>query len=232
MKAILFCGGEGTRLSPLTSQIPKPMIPLQGKTVIEHLFDLFKKYGIKDIILTTCYLKEKFKEYFGNGKKFGVNILYIEEETLLGTANHIALAKQHLNETFLVSNGDELKEIDLEDMIRQHKETKAIATLAIREVLDPSKYGAVRLRGNQILEFVEKPQLEEAPPHFINAGLYIMEPEILKHIPENYTMLETGVFPKLAKEGRLYGYKFKGQWFDTGTFERYEEAKQKWKGLK
>ena len=104
MKAILFCGGEGTRLSPLTSQIPKPMIPLQGKTVIEHLFDLFKKYGIKDIILTTCYLKEKFKEYFGNGKKFGVNILYIEEETLLGTANHIALAKQHLNETFLVSN--------------------------------------------------------------------------------------------------------------------------------
>jgi NDP-sugar pyrophosphorylase family protein len=231
MKAIVFCGGEGTRLRPLTHKIPKPMVPLQGRTILEHLFDLFKKYNVKDIILTTCYLKEKMREYYGDGKKFGVNIKYVEEEKLLGTANHIALANEYLKETFFVSNGDELKDIDLDNMLKQHKKTKAIVTIALREVPDPSHYGVVKLDGDKILEFVEKPKKEEAPSNFINAGFYIMEPEVINYIPQDYAMLEKEVFPRLAKEGKLYGYKFKGQWFDTGTHERYAEAEKNWKGI-
>ena len=231
MKAIIFCGGGGTRLRPLTYKLPKPMVPLQGRTVLEHLFDLFKKYGIRDIILTTCYLKEKMRDYFGDGKKFGMNIEYVEEKDLLGTANHISLASKYLKETFFVSNGDELKDIDLDNMLKKHRQTKAIVTLALREVPDPSHYGVVKLGGDKILEFVEKPKKEEAPSNFISAGFYIMEPKVLDYIPKSYAMLEKEVFPKLAKEGKLYGYKFKGQWFDTGTFERYEEAKKNWKGV-
>ncbi len=232
MKAVIFCGGEGTRLRPLTSAIPKQLLPVNNKTVLEHLFDLFRKYNIKEIVLTVCYLKQKIKDYFGNGEKFGLGINYIEEEQLLGTANHLDLAKGYLDGTFIVSNGDELKDIDLNDMLRQHRETKALVTIAIKEVENPSAYGVVRLDGNRILEFVEKPSPKKAPSNFISAGLYIMEPEVLNCIPKEFAMLENRVFPSLAKEGKLYGYKFRGQWFDTGTFERYEEAKQKWKGIK
>jgi NDP-sugar pyrophosphorylase family protein len=232
MKAIVFCGGTGGRLRPLTYVIPKQLFPVNGKTVLEHLLDLFKKYDIKDVVLTVCYLKENLKKYFGDGSKFGVNISYVEEEELLGTANHLDLAKEHLTETFVVSNGDELKDIELDEMLKQHKETGALVTVAIKEVADPTVYGVVKLAGKQILNFVEKPKREEAPSNFINTGLYIMEPGILNYVPQSNAMLEKEVFPKLAKEGKLYGFKFKGQWFDTGTLERYEEAKQKWAGVK
>lgn len=232
MKAVVFCGGEGTRLRPLTLDIPKPMIPIHGRTVLEHLFDLFKKYDIKHVILTLCYLKEKIKGYFGNGSKFGLTIDYLEEDILLGTANHLDLVRDYLSETFVVSNGDELKNINLKKMVKKHRDAGAVATIAVREIENPSIYGVVRLKGDKILEFIEKPSVERAPSRFVNAGLYIMEPDILKYIPKTYAMLEREIFPLLAREGKLYAYKFKGQWFDTGTFERYEDAKKKWKGIR
>lgn len=231
MKAVIFCGGEGTRLRPLTYKLPKQLLPINDKTVLEHSFDLFKRYGVNEVLLSVYHLKEKIKEYCGDGKKFGLRINYIEEPELLGTANHLTLAKSSLDETFIAANGDELKNINLEEMLGQHRKTGALVTIALKEVQDPSVYGVVRFKGNQILEFVEKPTREEAPSKFINAGLYIMEPEVFKYIPNHFAMLENDVFPVLAKEDKLYGYKFKGQWFDTGTFERYEEAKIQWKGI-
>jgi len=229
-KALILAGGKGTRLKPITNEIPKQLMPIHGKTILEHVLDLFKKHGIKDIILSIGYKGDNIKEYFGNGKKFNVNIVYVEEDTPLGTAGPIRLAKDLLNDTFIVCNADELKDIDLFDMYLSHKENKATATIALTTVEDPSVYGVARLQGNKILEFVEKPK-KEAPSNLINSGLYIFEPSIINYIPEGRSMLEKDVFPKLAKDGKLFGYIFSGQWFDTGTLERYETAMKLWKDL-
>lgn len=232
LRAVILCGGQGTRLKPITYEIPKPLLPMHGKPILEHLLDLFKKYEINEIILAVGYLKEKIKEHLGNGNKYGVRMSYIEEAAPLGTAGPLKLAEEFLKETFIVSNGDELKDIDVKEMLDQHKATNALVTIALTEVPEPEFYGVALLEGNKILEFIEKPPHEEAPSHFINAGFYIMEPEVLKYIPEGFAMLERDVFPNIAKEGRLYGYKFKGQWFDTGTMERYEQAIKNWKGVR
>lgn len=231
MKALILCGGKGTRLRPLTYEIPKSLIPIRGKPVTEHLLDLLKKYKIEEAILAIGHMKDKIKEYFENGENQKIKINYVEEDTPLGTAGPIKLAKNILNETFIASNGDELKDINIDDMLKQHKKTKALVTIALTPREDPSIYGVAKLQGNKILEFIEKPKKEEAPSNFINSGFYIIEPEVIDIIGEGFQMLEKDIFPKIASMGRLYGYKFKGQWFDTGTWQRYEEAIKNWNGL-
>ena len=158
-KAVILCGGKGTRLRPITQEIPKPLIPIHGKALVEHLIDLFKKYGIKDIVLSVGYKKEKIKEYFGNGQKFGVNISYIEEseDVPLGTAGPLKKARDIFKETFIVTNGDELKDINLEEMYDIHKSNKAKITIALTTVPDPSNYGVAELSGSRILRFIENP---------------------------------------------------------------------------
>lgn len=231
-KAVILAGGKGTRLRPITYEIPKALIPVQGKTITEHLLDLFKKYGIKEVVIAIGYMKEKIKDYLGDGSKFGVNITYVEEKKPLGTAGPIKAAKRILTETFVASNGDELKNIDIPEMYKVHRENEALATVALTTVEDPSAYGVAKLDGSKILEFVEKPKREEAPSNLINAGFYILEPKIIDYIPNGFAMLERDVFPKLAKMGKLFGYPFSGQWYDTGSFERYEKALREWKGVK
>jgi len=230
-KAVILVGGKGTRLRPLTYEKPKCLFDVNGKTVTEHLLDLLKKYGVRDIILSVGHLKGKVKEYFEDGSKFGVNISYIEENEPLGTAGPLKLAKKHLTDSFIVSNGDELKNINISRMFRLHKRKDALATIALTSVSDPSHYGVARLSGSRILEFIEKPKHGKEPSNLINAGFYILEPEVIDMIPNGFSMLEKDIFPKLAKEGRLRGFPFAGQWFDMGTFERYEAAKKKWQGI-
>lgn len=230
-KAVILVGGKGTRLRPLTYKTPKCMLEINGKTVTEHLFDLCKKYGIRDVILSVGYLKEKIKDFYEDGSKFGVNITYVEEDKPLGTAGPLKLAKEHLKRSFIVTNGDELKNINIPSMFRLHKLKKASATLALTTVTDPSNYGVARLSGSKILEFVEKPKKDEAPSNLINAGFYIIEPEVINMIPPGFSMLEKDVFPKLAKKGSLRGFPFAGQWFDIGNLERYDIAKKKWRGV-
>jgi len=218
-------------LRPLTYETPKALLPVHGKTLTEHLFDLFKRHGITEVFLSIGYLGEKIKDYFKDGKEFGVDIKYLEENEPLGTAGPLKLAKNELTESFLVSNGDELKDINLDEMYKQHKKNKALVTIALTKVEDPSQYGVAKLDGEKILEFIEKPKKGEAPSNLINSGLYIIEPEIIDMIPDGFAMLEKEVFPKLAKQGRLFGYAFSGQWFDTGNMERYDKALKEWKGL-
>jgi len=231
-KAVILAGGKGIRLRPITYEIPKALIPIKGKTITEHIFDLLKKYDIKDVILSVGYLKEKIKEKFRDGSEFGVKITYVEEDKPLGTAGPLRLVKDILNEPFIVSNGDELKNINIEKMYKLHKESNALATIALTTVDDPSKYGVARLSGSKILEFIEKPKKAEAPSNLINSGFYIIEPEVISMIPDGNSMLEKDVFPALAKQGRLFGYPFSGQWYDTGNMERYEKALKEWKGIK
>lgn len=229
--AIILAGGKGTRLRPLTYEIPKALIPIQSKTLTEHVLDLFKRHGITEIILSVGHLREKIKEHFGDGTKYGVHVTYVEEDEALGTAGPLRLCRDQLTDSFIVSNGDELKDINLEEMYQFHRQNKALITIALTTVDDPSAYGVAKLSGNRILEFVEKPKREHAPSNLINSGLYIIEPEILDMIPAGFSMLEQDVFPKLAKQGKLFGYPFSGQWFDTGNMERYERAIKEWRGV-
>jgi len=228
-KALILAGGKGERLQPITNEMPKPMVPLQGKPILQHAIDLMKKHGISEIYLSIGYKGDKIKEYFGDGSRFGVKIKYIEENEPLGTAGPLKLAKEYLTETFVMCNADELKNIDLLDMFLFHKEKNAKATIALTTVPDPSAYGVAKLQGNWIMEFLEKPK--NPPSNLINAGLYILEPEVIDMVPEGFAMIEKQIFPKIAEERNLLGYSFTGQWMDTGTMERYAKAQKEWLGL-
>ncbi|MCP3682548.1 MAG: NTP transferase domain-containing protein [bacterium] len=229
--ALVLAGGKGERLQPITFEIPKPLMLVHDRTLLEHAFDLFKKYGVKNVVLSVGYKADKIKEKIGDGKNFGVNVNYVEESKPMGTGGPLRLAQHMLSSTFIACNADELKELDLAQMYEFHKKHKALATIALTTVEDPSIYGVARLQGNKILEFVEKPKKENAPSNLINSGLYIMEPEVINYVPPGNASLEKDVFPKLAKEGRLFGFPFSGQWLNTGTLPHYEEAIKKWKDI-
>ncbi|MFH1456357.1 MAG: sugar phosphate nucleotidyltransferase [archaeon] len=223
-KALILAGGKGTRMKPITEELPKVMVPLAGKPILQHTINHLKKYGITEIILAVGYKAEKVKEYFKDGSEFGVNIKYIEEKVPLGTSGPLQLAKEYLTETFVCCNADEIKDIDVVDMYMFHKKNKATATIALTTVDDTSKFGVANLQGDKIIEFVEKPK-HNPPSKLINSGFYIFEPEVLNYVPsEGPSMIEYDVFPKIAAEKKLYGYSFIGYWQELGTMESYAKA--------
>ncbi|MBN2458974.1 nucleotidyltransferase family protein [Candidatus Woesearchaeota archaeon] len=231
-KAIILAGGKGTRMKPMTDLLPKPMLRINNKPILEHNIELLKRHGIKDIVLSIGYRGEHISEYFGDGSQFGVNISYVKEETPMGTGGPLNLIKDQINDTFILMNGDELKDIDLEDMFMFHRKNKGAATLALTTVEDPSAYGVAVMNGHKIRAFIEKPSKQNAPSKLISAGLYIMEPEVVKMVPEGFCKIENDVFPRLAMNDKLLGYVFSGQWYDTGTPERFAKAEREWDGLK
>ena len=230
-KALILVGGKGTRLRPITYEIPKPMVPIHGRPLLEYTIEFLRDAGVREIILAIGYLGHKIKEYFGDGAKFGVRIQYIEEKEPLGTSGPVRAAKNLLdNSNFIVINGDNLFTLDLNDMIISHFNNGCIATIALTTVDDPTKFGVAKLKGNRILEFIEKPKIEDAPSKLINAGVYLFSPKVFNYIPEkSYSMFETDVFPKLLALGQFYGYIMEGQWLPAGTPEEYERAIKEWK---
>ncbi len=229
MKGVILAGGMGTRMRPLTFLKPKPMLPLINKPFLEYFILRLKSYGIDEIILSIGYLPDAFNKYFGNGSKFGVNMIYVTEETPLGTCGAVKNVERYLgNESFLVFNGDILTSINLKQMIAFHKSRKADITISLAPVEDPSAYGLVPIdKDGKVKEFLEKPNPDEAiSTNLINAGTYIIEPHIMGHVPagENYSF-ERGLFPKVLKLGyRLYGYSSDSYWLDVGTPEKYMTA--------
>lgn len=221
--AFIIAGGKGTRIQPITKEIPKSLLPLSGKPLLQYTINHLKEYGVNNIIISVGYKAEKIKEYFGDGNRFGVKITYIKEDEPMGTAGPLRLAKDLLKEPFIMCNADELKEIDLIDMFTFHNKNKGLATIALTTVEDPSKYGVARLQGNKIVEFVEKPK-SHPPSRLINSGLYILDPKVIDYVPEGYAMIEKDVFPKIAQEGNLFGYSFIGYWQDIGDMESYSQA--------
>ncbi len=233
-KALILAGGANyktNKLKILGTNTPKSLMEIKGKTIIQYNIELLKKYGIIDILISISNKSDDIKKILGDGKKFGVTITYIEEKDPLGTAGPVKLAKQFLKETFILCNADELKDIDLNDMFAFHAQNKSLATVALTTTQDPCKYGVALLNGNKIMTFIEKPAKDHAPSNLINAGLYILEPEVINYIPDGFARIETDVFPKLASEDRLCGYPFSGQWFDTATPENLKEANSKWRGF-
>jgi NDP-sugar pyrophosphorylase family protein len=228
--AFILAGGKGTRMRPFTYELPKPLIPVQGRPLIQHILDLLRKYEIRNIIISTGYMCDKIKEYFGNGSKFGLDITYVEEKEELGTAGALNLSKDQLDKAFIMFNGDILANIDLHDFIDFHSRNDGLATIALTPVDDPTRFGVADLKGDRIMKFVEKPKTHIS--NLINAGVYVLEPEVIDYVPKGKAMMETDVFPKLAAEGKLFGYPYDGQWFDTGTHESYENAIKNWKKIK
>lgn len=224
MKAIILAGGLGTRLRPLTENIPKPLLPVKGKPIIEHAIENFRRHGITDIILSIGYMADKIKEYFGTGEKWGVNITYAVEEGPLGTGGALKNAAAGLHETFVAINGDNLADFDWSAAIDTHKKSGAKITLSLYPVEDVTQYGIARLADGRILEFVEKPAPDRAPSNLNNAGGYVLEPEVLSCLPDGFCMIERDCFEKLAPKGSIGAYIHAGQWYPTDTLEKYRRA--------
>jgi len=228
-QAVILAGGKGSRLRPITHELPKPMVPFRGKPLLAHVIEMLRKNGIVDITIAAGYKAAAILNHFGDGSQLGVSLRYVVEDEPLGTAGALKLAREHLHGPFVVTNADELKDFDLQPLFALHASTKAIGTIALTKVDDPSAYGIAHLEDTRIVRFIEKPT--DAPSNLANAGLYIFSPKVFDHIPEGFSMTETDVFPKLAKEGALHGLHLEGQWFDTGTLDRYEQALKEWKGF-
>jgi len=231
MKAIILAGGLGTRLRPLTNETPKPLLPISGKPIIEHAILNFLKHNIKDIILSIGYRAEKIEEYFGDGSKWGVNIEYSIEDVPLGTGGALKKAAQGIEGTFLAINGDNLADFDWSEAIKTHQLNNAKITLQLFPVEDVTKYGIARLNDGKIVEFIEKPTVEQAPSNLNNAGGYIMETDVLDILPDGFCMIERDCFEKMANQGVVYAHHHSGQWYPTDTIEKYTHADENFEPL-
>ncbi len=225
MKALILAAGKGTRLGELTREMPKVMIDVSGKPCLQYNIELLKKYGITDIAINTHVFPEKIKEYFGDGSKFGVKIKYSYEPIILGTSGALNNFRDFFDDTFVVIYGDVIHQTDISEMINLHKQKNAFATLALDE-RDPTGKGLVLFDENfKILKFVEKPE-EKIPNSLINSGIYILEPEILKEIPEGFSDFGKDIFPKLLENRKeMYGFKT-GKVIDIGTLDVLEKARE------
>jgi mannose-1-phosphate guanylyltransferase len=224
VKAIILVGGEGLRLRPLTCNLPKPMVPIVNRPFLEHMVEHLKRHHIDEIILAICYLPDRIQSHFGDGSGFGVKLSYAVERTPLGTGGAVKNSERFLNDTFLVFNGDIFSDLNLTDMVTFHRAHKAKVTIALTPVDDPTAYGVVELDSqNRVKGFVEKPSRDKVTSNLINAGIYVIEPELLGQIPSGvHSMLERGLFPDIVKRGiAFYGYQSHAYWLDTGKPSDY-----------
>lgn len=228
MKAVIMAGGSGTRLRPLTCNLPKPMVPVVGKPMSEHIVNLLKKHKFDDIIFTLHYLPDAIRDYFGDGSDLGVNISYsVEEGKPLGTAGCVKAVQDHLDSTFVVISGDSLTDIDLSAALKFHKEKKSKATLILKRVENPLDYGVVITDGeNRIQRFVEKPGASEIFSDTVNTGTYILEPEVLLYVLMGREQdFSNDLFPLLLLRNEpMYGYVADGYWCDIGNLAVYRQA--------
>ena len=227
MKAVIMAGGEGTRLRPQTSNLPKPMLPLVGRPMMEHIISLLRRHGVSDIVVTVAFLPNAIRNYFGDGSELGVRMVYATEETPLGTAGSVRNAREELTERFLVISGDVLTDLDLSSLVEFHAKSDALATLALCSVENPLEFGIVITREDGSVErFLEKPGWGQVFSDTINTGIYVLEPEIFDLIPEGRSVdFSSEVFPAALDAGkRIFGHVAKGYWEDLGTTAAYLKA--------
>ncbi|WP_276357821.1 NDP-sugar synthase [Cohnella caldifontis] len=226
MKALLLAGGLGTRLRPLTENLPKPMARVGNRPWLEHLILHYKAQGVSDFVLAVKYYRELIESCFGDGSRLGVRIEYSVEKELLGTAGAVKNAEPFLDGRFIVVNADIIHQVDLASALAFHERRGADVTICLTEVDDPSPYGVVEQNEDgRILRFVEKPKKEEAPSNRINAGIYIMERSVLERIPAGVAVsIEKETFPQwIASGAGVYGHPIGGYWMDMGTKARYRQ---------
>jgi mannose-1-phosphate guanylyltransferase/phosphomannomutase len=227
MKAVIMAGGEGTRLRPQTSNLPKPMLPLVGRPMMEHIVSLLRRHGVTDIVVTVAFMPNAIRNYFGDGSELGVRMVYATEETPLGTAGSVRNARDELDERFLVISGDVLTDIDLTSVVDFHEKNEAMATVALCAVDNPLEFGIVITREDGSIErFLEKPGWGQVFSDTINTGIYVLEPEIFDMIPDGRAVdFSSEVFPGVLEAGGpLFGYVASGYWEDVGTTAAYLKA--------
>ena len=223
MKTIILAGGLGTRLRAMISDKPKPMAQICGKPFLEWQIELLKRFNLRDIILSVGYMRNEIKNYFGNGKKFAVDIEYAEEEEPLGTGGALKNAESYVfrEDKFIVINGDTYLNMDFIDFIKFHDEKNGLVAIALAKVDDPYRYGSVKLDRNcRVIEFIEK---SEKSLGNVNAGVYLFDLDIYRYMPDKDKFsLEYDLFPMLLETKRIFGYKNDCYFRDLGTPEDYE----------
>ncbi|MFH1221530.1 MAG: nucleotidyltransferase family protein [Candidatus Micrarchaeota archaeon] len=227
MKTFILAGGEGTRLRPYTYETPKPMLPIgdEQKPILFYVVKNLKKAGLSDFLITTGYLHEKIEAYFGNGSKFEVKIEYSVEKERLNTAGSILPLKSKVDSTFVVVMGDHVTNIDMKEMIGQHKKGGCIATLALLRGKIPIEYGVAKVKNGAVVEFQEKPMIE----NLYNVAIYVFEPEIFDYIKEKEDFAKD-VFPRLLKsKKKINAYIFEKAWYDIGRVVDYERLNKELK---
>ncbi|MEM2760412.1 MAG: nucleotidyltransferase family protein [Nitrososphaerales archaeon] len=225
IRAVVIAGGRGTRLYPLTRNRAKCMLPINGKPLLEHVIRYLASYGFTEIVVTVGKKRKQIVEYFGDGSKLGVSLLYSLEKKALGTAGSFKNAEKLISNTTLVMQGDTLTDFNLNKIMSFHKKKKALATIAVTRAEDTKEYGVVGIDAyNRIIDFWEKPK--ESMGNLVNSGIYVLERDVLNLIPENTKFDFSGdLFPLLLKR-RLpfYALEMEGYWFDIGTPENYKKA--------
>ena len=227
MKAVVMAGGEGTRLRPLTSNQPKPMVPIVGRPCMEHIVELLKVHGFEDVVVAVAFMPQAIRTYFGDGEAHGVRIRYSVEESPAGTAGSVRLAADELDETFLVISGDALCDVDLGALVRFHREKGASVTIGLVSVENPLEFGIVVTdEDGRVERFLEKPSWGQVFSDTINTGIYVLEPEVLRHVPTDRPYdFSKELFPHLLEMGRpLYGFVLDGYWQDIGNLDQYRQA--------
>jgi NDP-sugar pyrophosphorylase family protein len=228
--AIILAGGKGENLRPYTYELPKSLLPIKSRPILEYIIENLRRAEIRNIIICIGYLGEKIKEYFADGKKWGVKIQYSEEKYPLGTGGAIFRASQYVkNQSFILIHGDVLTDLNLKDLINFHKEQQSIGTIALTLVKNPSLFGQLKLHGVKIVNFYSPTKKGQEQSYLINTGVYVFNKEIFNFFPKNKQifMLED-LLDKLIKEKKLSGFVFEKQWFDVGTLDNYEEAIKKY----
>ncbi len=224
-KVVLMVGGLGTRLRPLTDHVPKPMLKVGDKPILETIIQNFKKHGFTNIVLSVSYKSEIIEEYFSDGHRFGVNIEYVHENKRMGTAGALSLMREKLNEPFFVMNGDLLTNVNFEYMMEYHFANNAIATMGVREYEFQVPYGVVNVDGENIVSIEEKPMQK----FFVSGGIYVLNPEVLKYIPNNEFFDMPTLFEKLIKNNKKsISFPIREYWLDIGRVEEYEKANQEY----
>lgn len=229
MKAVIMAGGKGTRLRPLTCSMPKPMVPVVNRPMMEHVVDLLVAHDFRDLACTLCYMPEAIQEHFGDGSSVGCTMTYSVENTPLGTAGSVRALGDFLDDTFLVISGDALTDIDLTSAVTFHRERGAAVTIVLTRVATPLEYGVVIVDGDaRITRFLEKPSWGEVFSDTVNTGIYVLEPEIMQRVdPSCEFDFSKNLFPLLLAEGYpMYGYIADGYWCDVGNLDQYRKTSQ------
>src|SRR5918992_5496159 len=225
--AVIMAGGEGSRLRPLTSNMPKPMLPITNRPLMEHIIGLLAKHGFTDVTATVQFLASIIRNYFGDGTDLGVSLSYSLEEEPLGTAGSVLNAREFLPGTFLVISGDGLTDIDLEAVVDFHRDRGAAATLVLKRMADPLEFGIVMTdAGGHIERFLEKPSWGQVFSDTINTGVYVLEPEVLDFIPPGQPYdFSSELFPAMLDKGLpVFGFVTDSYWTDVGNTEAYLQA--------
>ncbi|EDL64429.1 nucleotidyltransferase family protein [Bacillus sp. SG-1] len=229
MKGVILAGGKGTRLKPYTLTVPKPMVTIMNKPILEYNIALLKANGITSIMITTCYKADKISEYFGDGSEFGVDITYFHEDFPLGTAGGVFESSHYLNEPFVVISGDAFTTLSLRDAIEFHQLKGSPLTIVGKEMEDPRGYGVCKTDSEgRLIEFAEKPESGEINSKLVNTGIYVIQPELLRKYPfEGNIDFSRDVFPRMIREqDNIYVFETEDYWRDIGNPEQYKLARE------